>query len=113
MVISEGSELHEGSRSALWIKHGATLALLQDAFAGTEMTQQRPQCYASMIVGGTLMIGLPDKPIGRDMRFALSGIKKELINRSPGFSVRSTGSSFVLGQQGRFEIGRASCRERV
>ncbi|MBT4863994.1 MAG: DUF1559 domain-containing protein, partial [Planctomycetaceae bacterium] len=38
VIISEGSELHEGSRSALWIKHGATLALLQDAFAGTEMT---------------------------------------------------------------------------
>jgi len=107
MIISEGSELHEGSRSALWILHGATLALLQDAFAGTEMTQQRPQCYASMIVGGTLMIGLPDKPIRRDMRFALSGIREDLISRDPGFSVRSTGSSFVLGRQGRFVIHSA------
>jgi hypothetical protein len=107
MIISEGSELHEGSRSALWVQHGATLALLQGAFAGTEMTQQRPQCYASMIVGGTLMIGLPDKPIRRDMRFALSGIRKELISRSPGFGVRSAGSSFVLGQQGRFVIHSA------
>jgi hypothetical protein len=107
MIISEGSELHEGSRSALWIRDGATLALLQDAFAGTEMTQQRPQCYASMIVGGTLRIGLPDKPIVRDMRFALSGIRKDLISDSPGFSVRSTGCSFVLGFQGRFVIHSA------
>ena len=107
MIVSEGSQLHEGSRSALWIKHGASLVLLQDAFAGTEMTQQRPQCYASMIVGGTLAIGLPDKPIRRDMRFALSGIRKELINLSPGFSVRSAGSSFVLGRQGRFVIHSA------
>jgi hypothetical protein len=107
VIISEGSELHEGSRSALWIKHGATLALLQDAFAGTEMTQQRPQCYASMIVGGTLKIGLPDKPISRDMRFPLSGIRRDLINYSPGFSVRATGSSFVLGSGGRFVIHSA------
>jgi len=106
-IISEGGELHEGSRSALWIKHGATLALLQDAFAGTEMTQQRPQCYASMIVGGTLMIGLSDKPISRDMRFPLSGIRRDLLNRSPGFSVRATGSSFVMGSGGRFVIHSA------
>ncbi|MBT3199490.1 MAG: hypothetical protein HN350_06195 [Phycisphaerales bacterium] len=106
-IISDGSELHEGSRSALWILEGATLALLQDAFAGTEMTQQRPQCYASMIVSGTLMIGLPDRPIVRDTRFALSGIRRDLINRDPGFSVRSTGSSFVLGRQGRFVIHSA------
>jgi len=111
VIISEGGELHEGSRSALWILQGATLALLQDAFAGTEMTQQRPQCYASMIVGGTLMIGLPDKPIHKDMRFALSGVRKDLINRSPGFSVRATGSSFVLGQQGRFVIHSADPRK--
>jgi len=104
VIISEGSELHEGSRSALWIRDGATLALLQDAFAGTEMTQQRPQCYASMIVGGTLRIGLPDRPIVRDMRFPLSGIRRDLINRSPGFGVRATGSSFVLGSAGRFVI---------
>ncbi len=107
VIISEGSELHEGSRSALWVQQGATLALLQDAFAGTEMTQQRPQCYASMIVGGTLMIGLPEMPIRRDMRFALSGIRKDLISRNPGFSVRSTGSSFVLGHEGRFVIHSA------
>ncbi len=106
-IISEGSELLDGSRSALWVQHGATLALLQDAFAGTEMTQQRPQCYASMIVGGTLRIGLPDKPIRRDMRFALSGIRKDLVNHSPGLSVRSTGSSFVLGPQGLFAIHSA------
>jgi len=107
VIISEGSELHEGSRSALWVREGAELVLLQDAFAGTEMTQQRPQCYASMIVGGTLRIGLPDKPIVRDMRFALSGVKKGLINPNPGFSVRSAGSSFVLGPRGRFVVHSA------
>ncbi len=107
MIISEGSELLDGSRSSLWIKHGATLALLPDAFAGTEMTQQRPKCHACMIVGGTLMIGLPDRPIRRDVRFPLCGIKKELINRNPSFSVRSTGCSFVLGPQGRFVIHNA------
>ncbi len=53
------------------------------------------------------MIGLPDRPIRRDMRFALSGIRKDLISRNPGFSVRSTGSSFVLGEQGRFVIHSA------
>jgi len=108
MIISEGSELLEGSRSALWIGQGATLALLQDALVGTVMTQQRPQCYASMIVGGTLTIGLPDKPIRRDMRFSLNGIKENLINRNPNFSVRSTGCSFVLGQRGRFVIHSAN-----
>jgi len=107
VIISQGSELHEGSRSALWVLDDGELVLLQDAFAGTEMTQQRPQCYASMIVGGTLRIGLPDKPITRDMLFPLSGIKKGLISRSPGFSVRSVGSSFVLGSQGRFVIHSA------
>jgi len=84
---------------------------LQDALIGTEMTQQRPQCYASMIVGGTLSIGLPERPIRRDMPFPLSGIKRELVNRSPGFSVRSTGSSFVLGSQGRFVVHSADPRK--
>jgi len=107
VIISEGSELLEGSRSALWINQGATLALLPDAFAGTVMTQQRPRCHTCVIVGGTLMIGLPDRPIRRDVRFPLSGIKKELINRNPAFSVRSTGCSFVLGQQGRFVVHSA------
>ena len=62
---------------------GATLVLLQDALVGSEVTMQHPQCYASVMVSGTLMIGLPDKPIRKDMPFPLSGVKQEIHQPQP------------------------------
>jgi hypothetical protein len=110
LIISEGSELADGARAGVWVMPGATLVLLQDALVGSEVTMQHPQCYASVTVSGTLMIGLPDKPIRKDMPFPLSGVKKESINRTPGVDMRSSGSSFVLSQQGRFVIHSADPR---
>jgi len=107
LIVSEGGELADGSRSGMWVMPGATLVLLQDAVVGTEITQQHPQCYASIMVSGALMIGLPDKPIRRDMAFALSGVRKDSINRAPPVDMRSAGSSFVLSEPGRFEVHSA------
>jgi len=106
-IISEGSFLSDGARSAISIASGATLALLQDARVGNETTMQSTACYASIWINGTLMIGLPDRPIRKDMLFPLSGVKKDLINRGPGGSMRIAGASFVLTDQGRFVVHSA------
>ena len=53
-----------------YLEPDATLVLLQDALVGSEVTMQLPQCYASVMVSGTLMIGLPDKPIRKPRRYS-------------------------------------------
>ena len=60
-----------------------------------------------MWIGGTLMVGLPDKPIYRDSTLYLSGVTKDRINRSPGGGMRIAGASFVLSDKGRFVIHSA------
>jgi hypothetical protein len=93
---------------------GATLAVLQGARVGSECTRQHPQCYASIMVSGTLKIGLPEKPITRDMAFPLSGVLKGAVNRDPPVDMRSAGCSFVLSRDGTFEIHSADpARARV
>ena len=102
-ILSEGSFLSDGNRSAISIAPGATLALLQDAKVGYEAAFQR-DCCASIWIGGTLMIGLPDKPIYKDMPLYLSGVTKDRINRGPGGGMRIAGASFVLSDKGRFAV---------
>ena len=41
------------------------------------------------------------------MPFPLGGVKKDLINRAPGGSMRIAGASFVLTDQGRFVVHSA------
>lgn len=105
-ILSEGSFLSDGNRSAISIAPGSTLALLQDARVGYEATFQRG-CCASVWIGGTLMIGLPDKPIRKDMPLYLSGVTEDLINRGPGGGMRIAGTSFVLSDKGRFAVHSA------
>jgi len=102
-ILSEGSFLSDGNRSAISIAPGATLALLQDAKVGHETTFQR-DCCASIWIGGTLMIGLPDKPIHRDMPLHLGGVTTDRINRTPGGGMRIVGASLVLSDKGRFVV---------
>jgi len=110
-ILSEGSFLSDGARAGISIAPGSTLVLLQDATVGSEITRQMQQCYASIWVGGTLMIGLPDKPIRRDMPFPLSGVTKDRISRNPGGGMRVAGVSFVLSDQGRFVVHSADPRK--
>jgi len=72
IIISEGSALSDGSRAVFWIGADSTVVLLQDAQFGFEGAMQAGGCTA-IGVGGTLMIGLPDRPIRKDMELALSG----------------------------------------
>ena len=109
-ILSEGSFLSDGGRAAISIAPGSTLALLQDARVGYEATFQSA-CCASIWIGGTLMIGLPDKPIRKDMLFPLGGVTKDRINRRPGGGMRIAGASFVLSNQGRFVIHSADPKE--
>jgi hypothetical protein len=105
-ILSEGSFLSDGNRSAISIAPGATLALLQGAKVGHEASFQRG-CCASIWIGGTLMIGLPDKPISKDMPLYLSGVTTDLINRGPGGGMRIAGASFVLSDKGSFAVHSA------
>ena len=107
LIVSEGSVLADGNRSGMWVMPGATLAVLQDARVGSECTRQHPQCYASIMVSGTLMVGLPEKPITRDMVFPLSGVLKDSVNHNPPVDMRSAGCSFVLSRDGQFVVHSA------
>ncbi len=107
LIMSEGSFLTEGNRSAFAIMPGATVALLQDARIGHEITIQEPECHASVWIAGTLMVGMPERPITRDMPFPVAGIAKDKIRRDPAEGGRTEGVSFLLGKQGRFVVHSA------
>jgi len=104
LIMSEGSYLTEGERSAFSIVPGVTLVLLQDARIGHETTMQQDICKASVWVGGTLMIGMPDRPITRDMLFPVAGVLTDKISREPPENQRTAGVSFLVGKQGRMVI---------
>jgi len=107
LIISEGSALADTNRAAVDITPGATVVLLQDARIGLEITRQQDVCRASVCVGGTLMIGLPDRPITRDMLFPVAGVTKDRIRRDPAGSNRTAGVSLLVGKQGRLVVHNA------
>ncbi len=107
LIMSENSFLTEGERSAFSIVPGATVVLLQDARIGHETTMQQDICKASVWVAGTLMIGLPERPITRDMLFPVAGVTKGHISRDPAEGGRTAGVSFLLGKQGHMVIHSA------
>ena len=100
VVISENSHLAPGDRTAFAIMPEATVVLLQDARIGCETTATLGG-KASVWVGGTLMIGTPQRPITRDMIFAVTGIDEQNINRQPAENIRCPGVSFLVGEKGR------------
>jgi len=114
LIVSEGSRLADGPRAAVAIAPGATLALLQDARVGHATQMQRSGC-AAVSVDGTLLIGLPDKPIRTDMAFPVCGIRKEQLARAVGGGgMRAGGASLIVSSQGRFMIHSADpTRARV
>jgi len=101
LIMSEGSSMSGTNRSAFGISRESTVVLLQDARLGLECVRNQEVCRASVWVGGTLMIGMPDRPITRDMPIPVAGVAEDKINRSPGQSHRCSGVSFFLGEQGR------------
>ena len=104
LIISENGYLTEGERSAFSITPGATVVLLQDARIGHETTQQQDVCKASVWVGGTLMIGMPDRPITHDMLFPVAGVLEDRISRNPAGSERTAGVSLLVSKPGRIAI---------
>ena len=54
----------------------------------------------SVWVGGTLMIGTPERPITRDMLFPVTGIEEDKIIRNPAGSGRTPGVSFLVSKEG-------------
>ncbi len=100
LILSEGSLLADGARAAVSIGPDATVALLPDARIGTESRMQCVGC-ASVWVSGTLMFGLPDKPIQKDTVFPLSGLTTNLVNRTLGGGGRSPGASLIVSDTGR------------
>ena len=104
LIMSENSFLTEGERSAFTIMPDATVVLLQDARIGHETTMQQDICKASVWVAGTLMIGLPERPITRDMLFPVAGVEKDKIIGDPAEGNRTAGVSLLLGKQGRMVI---------
>jgi len=100
VIISENSHLAPGNRTAFAIMPEATVVLLQDARIGCE-TIATLGGKASVWVGGTLMIGTPQRPITRDMIFAVTGIDEKFILRQPAENIRCPGVSFLVGEKGR------------
>ncbi|MCP4375182.1 MAG: hypothetical protein GY794_03235 [bacterium] len=106
LIMSEGSYLAPGFRAAFAIQPEATVVLLQDAQISLETTAKQLG-KASIWVGGTLMIGTPERPITRDMLFPVSGVEEKYINRNPAGGGRLPGVSFLVSQKGRFIIHSA------
>jgi len=100
IIISEGGYLAPGGRSSFAIEPGATVVLLQDARIGCEIATMQAG-RASVWVGGTLMIGTPQRPITRDMLFPVTGIEEDKIIRNPAGSGRTPGVSLLVGKKGR------------
>ena len=103
VIISENSHLAPGNRTAFAIMPEATVVLLQDARIGCE-TVATLGGKASVWVGGTLMIGTPQRPITRDMTFAVTGIDEKFILRQPAGGMRCPGVSFLVGAKGRLVV---------
>ncbi|NQU25858.1 MAG: hypothetical protein HQ567_31605, partial [Candidatus Nealsonbacteria bacterium] len=93
LIISEGSYLSPGLRACFAIQPEATVVLLQDARISVETTAKQ-EGKASVWVGGTLMIGTPQRPITRDMLFPVTGIEEKFIIREPAGGIRTPGVSF-------------------
>ena len=100
LIISEGGYLSPGLRACFAIQPEATVVLLQDARISVETTAKQ-QGKASVWVGGTLMIGTPERPITRDMLFPVVGIEEQYISRRPAGGLRTPGVSFLLSEGGR------------
>ncbi|MBT3199837.1 MAG: hypothetical protein HN350_07965 [Phycisphaerales bacterium] len=100
LIMSEGSYLSPGLRACFAIQPEATVVLLQDARISVETTAKQLG-KASVWVGGTLMIGTPERPITRDMLFPVVGVEEQYISRQPAGGIRTPGVSFLLGQEGR------------
>ena len=103
IILSEGATLSDGNRAAFSIGPDSTVAFLEDAQLGHEASMQRAGC-ASILCTGTLMFGLPDRPIRKDMAFVISGMTTKQINRNLGGGGRSPGASLILTDQSRFVI---------
>jgi hypothetical protein len=100
VIISEGGYLSPGLRACFAIQPEATVILLQDASISVETTAKQ-EGKASVWVGGTLMIGTPDRPITRDMLFPVVGVEEQYIIRKPAGGIRTPGVSFLVGPEGR------------
>ncbi len=103
IVLSEGAALADGTRAAFFISAESTVVFLEDAQLGAECSMQSLGC-ASISCNGTLMFGLPDRPIRRDTALAVAGLKSDQVNRALGGGGRSPGASLILSPQGRFVV---------
>ncbi len=103
LIISEGAVLADGDRAAFHIGPDSTVAFLEDAQLGRETAMQRAGC-ASILCTGTLMFGLPDRPIRRDSVFAVAGMTTNQINRALSGGGRSPGASLICTDQSRLVI---------
>ena len=106
LIISENSYLAPALRASFSIMPGATVVLLQDASISYETTAKQ-NGSASVWVGGTLMIGAPERPITRDMPFAVCGIEENLIDRHAAGGLRTPGVSLLVSEGGRLVMHSA------
>jgi hypothetical protein len=106
LIISENSYLAPALRASFSILPEATVVLLQDASINYE-TIAKQNGSASVWVGGTLMIGTPDRPITRDMLFAVCGVEEELIERQAAGGLRTPGVSLLVSKEGRLVMHSA------
>jgi hypothetical protein len=106
IIVSEGGYLAPGGRSSFAIAPESTVVLLQDARIGMEITHMQ-EGRASVWVGGTLMIGTPERPITRDMLFPVTGIEEDKIIRNPSGSGRTPGCSLLVSKGGRLILHSA------
>jgi len=106
LIISENSYLAPALRASFSINPGATVVLLQDASISYE-TIAKQNGSASVWVGGTLMIGTPQRPVTRDMLFAVCGVEEELIERQAAGGLRTPGVSLLVSKEGRLVMHTA------
>jgi len=107
LIISRDSWLGDGVRSSFYTQPETTLILLQNAVAGSHRAYSSNHRYATLGIGGTLMIGTPEMPITADMTLPLQVYPRDNIEPGASPSERTSGASLVIGETGRLEVHNA------
>ncbi|MEX0653434.1 MAG: hypothetical protein WD534_06295 [Phycisphaeraceae bacterium] len=103
LIVSTDSHLGNGPRASFYTEPDTTLVLLDGASIGCPDRVLRSH-RSTAGIAGTLMFGHPDKPLTRDLRFALTLYNRDQIDSTVSPSQRTTGASIVLGESGSMVI---------
>lgn len=104
IIISENSHFGNGDRAAAAVQKEATVILLDGASFGNHFpvsggsAGKRMGTYG---ISGTVMFGLPERPLTRDLVFGATLYPQDQIDAGGRTTDRAFGASYILGQSGR------------